>query len=143
MKEVIAFFAILVLAIITFLIKLKKFRNAKEPNPFFIPDEIKKQYNRITVPFEKIRIRGRGYFEDKQVATLDDLYISPIETLDGFTSKVSEKIHKEVSIMTYEIKNNGKSFLLKSYPFYISEVSLKYKLKQQGLVNIFFDLAKK
>lgn len=140
MKELITFAAILILSIIIFLFKIISIKKKNKQNSFFIPINIKESYNKICVPNSVINIKKRNYYGDAPQDNLDDLYISPVQTLDSFSNRNIKKIEKEISILFCTVSIKGKEVLLKSYPFYHTADFLKFKIKQRKMINIFYNL---
>lgn len=123
------------ISIYLIVIYIKKRRSV---NDFYqVPNDVRKNYKKISIPYEKIQLQSRGYFESE----IDKAYPIKINMLDSlFNKKEENKIYKEVSILSYnDFLIKGKPVLLKSKSIYLPEILLSQKLKEKKVIDIYFD----
>lgn len=117
---------------------IRYIRNRKKSNSrYAIPNDVKENYKKISIPFNKINVQTRGYYESDE----ESLYPTRMRVIDALVNKGEDnKTYKEVSVLTYEgLLIRGKYILLKSDPVYLPQVLLYQKLKMQKFIDIYFD----
>ena len=120
---------------------IRYIRNRKKNNSLYaIPNHIKENYKKVSIPFNKINVQTRGYYESDE----ENLYPTRMRVLDALVDKAEDnKVYKEVSVLTYDgLLIRGKSVLLKSDPVYLPKALMHQKLKKQKIIDIYFDETK-
>lgn len=109
----------------------------KNSSLYAIPNGVKENYKKLSIPFNKLNVQTRGYYESDE----DSLYPTRMRVLDALVDKSQvNKTYKEVSVLSYDgLYIRGKSVLLKSNPVYLPATILHQKLKKQKLIDIYFD----
>ncbi len=112
------------------------FRRRRETIKMLVPDHVKNTHNKIIVSGDKLKIFTRPYYEDKQ----EEEFSSTSVMLDSLVRDTPPgKVLKHVSVLSYEdFFLRGEQKTLNSYPVYMSEPLIRYKLKAHELIDIYY-----
>ena len=102
-----------------------------------IPKAVLNSHKKISVSFKELELKTRGYYDSEK----ENNHQTKIEILDTLINKNEQcKIYREVSVVCYQgLRVKGKSVLLKSRPIYMPEIIISAKLKEQNLIDIYYD----